>query len=147
MSAAGSFAVLGMLVAIQVQALATLEIPQAAVIMISWFVVLTVVVLVFAILSQAAKTWQVWHRIKDELLRDARGIRLSRRQLELLPLLSRTEPELTYEQIAEILCVSPETVKTYVRRMGEKLGVRGRWAVVAIAQEYGMTTYDRDRSL
>ena len=142
MSAAGSLAVLVILIVAQVQMLAVLDVRQATVILASWVVVLAVVALVLAFLTQSAKEWQLWHRVKHELIRDARVDSLSKRQMELLPLLARKEPELTYEQIGALLCVSPETVKTHVRRMGEKLGVRGRWAVVALADERGMIPYD-----
>lgn len=61
---------------------------------------------------------------------------LSGRERELLPLPAREE--LTYEQIADILCVSIDTVKTHVHRLGQKVGTTGRWAIVAAARERGL---------
>ncbi len=60
---------------------------------------------------------------------------LTKREQQLLPLLA--QPNLTYQDIGDQLSISPETIKTHVRRMGRKLGVSGRNAVVAVARERG----------
>src|SRR5690606_23241327 len=61
---------------------------------------------------------------------------LSKREWELLPLLVRED--LTYEQIGEQLSISPYTVTTHVQRIGQKLGVSGRRAVVRAVRERGL---------
>lgn len=61
---------------------------------------------------------------------------LSYRESELLALLARED--LTYERIAAVLSVSPETVRTHVHRLGRKLGTSGRGPIVAAALERGL---------
>ncbi len=61
--------------------------------------------------------------------------RLTKREQQLLPLLAHLD--LTYYDIGDQLSISPETIKTHVRRMGRKLGVSGRNAVIAVARERG----------
>jgi DNA-binding CsgD family transcriptional regulator len=59
---------------------------------------------------------------------------LSDREWELLPLLARG---LTYAQAAEQLGVELESIRTYVKRIGAKLAVHGRRAIVAEATARG----------
>lgn len=63
---------------------------------------------------------------------------LSPREQELLPLLAR--PDLSYAQIAEILSVSEETIRTHLHHIGDKLDVfpRERGLIVAAARERGL---------
>jgi DNA-binding CsgD family transcriptional regulator len=61
---------------------------------------------------------------------------ITAREWELLPLLARED--LTYRQIAEELHLSPETIKTHVRHLGEKLGTSGRHKVVSAARQHGL---------
>ncbi|MGH7862025.1 MAG: LuxR C-terminal-related transcriptional regulator, partial [Candidatus Dormibacteraceae bacterium] len=60
------------------------------------------------------------------------GSRVSDREGEILRLLVRED--LTYEQIAEHLDVSADTVKTHVHRLAKKLGVSGRRSIVEAAR-------------
>lgn len=82
-------------------------------------------------LQQTAEQWKIGRATLHWLCSG-----LSPREWELLPLLARTD--LTYEQIAEALSISSETVKTHVRNLGIKLGANGRKAVVAAARERGL---------
>lgn len=80
--------------------------------------------------------WQQerWVRYSSILPRFELGI--SKRESELLPLLANDE--LTYRQIADELDRSPETIKSHVRHLGDKLEVRGRHKVVAAARQHGL---------
>lgn len=57
---------------------------------------------------------------------------LSFRETEILQLL--TKEDISYDRISDMLNISPSTVKTHVRHIGQKLGARGR-AEVKVAQE------------
>lgn len=61
---------------------------------------------------------------------------LSPQEWRVLSLLA--QEDLTYQQVAQMLHISPVTVKTHVRRIGGKLGVSGRRPIVAAAREQGM---------
>jgi DNA-binding CsgD family transcriptional regulator len=61
---------------------------------------------------------------------------LTKREQQLLPLLAR--PDLTYHDIGNQLSISPDTIKTHVYHIAQKLGVRGRWAVVTVSRERGL---------
>jgi len=91
-------------------------------------------------LLTAADLWHHWHtpqRTHERFVLARFRFGLSRREWELLPLLARDD--LTYNQIAAILMISPYTVKTHVQRLGQKLGgVHGRRAVVRAAREAGL---------
>jgi DNA-binding CsgD family transcriptional regulator len=75
-----------------------------------------------------------WKEDRAGLLRLQSG--LTEREWELLPLLARDD--LTYEQIADHLVVSVDTIKTHVHRLGRKWGSAGRRAIVAAARERGL---------
>ena len=57
---------------------------------------------------------------------------LSERELEILQLLAQ---RYTNAEIAQALVLSPNTVKTHLRHIYEKLGVHDRWSAVAKAHE------------
>lgn len=61
---------------------------------------------------------------------------LTKREQQLLPLLA--QPDLTYQDIGDRLSISPDTIKTHVYHMAQKLGVRGRWAVVTVSRKRGL---------
>ena len=90
--------------------------------------------------SDALWRWETARWANQQRMLQRLSMRLSPQELRLLPLLARKD--LKYEQIAAILCISPETVKTHVRRLGSKLGVRGRWEVVAATRTYGLMPGD-----
>ncbi len=75
-----------------------------------------------------------WREDRATLLRLQSG--LTEREWEPLPLLARDD--LTYEQIADHLVVSVDTIKTHVHRLGRKWGSSGRRAIVAAARERGL---------
>lgn len=58
---------------------------------------------------------------------------LSTRQVEIVQMLSEG---LTTREIARRLFVTPSTVKTHIARIGDKLGVQGRWAVATTAPAF-----------
>ncbi len=60
---------------------------------------------------------------------------LTNRELDVLQLLAR---RYTDKEIAEALFISPKTVSTHIGHMGDKLGVRGRRAIVEAAQVHGI---------
>lgn len=86
--------------------------------------------------------WQQnrWSHYTNVLPRFELGI--SKREWEILPLL--TDDDMTYRQIADQLHLSPETIKTHVRHLGEKLGVSGRRHVVAEARRRGLLPSDSE---
>lgn len=61
---------------------------------------------------------------------------LSHREWAVLALLARDG--FTYRDIAKELSISPQTVKSHVRHIGEKLGVTGRRVVIATARNRGL---------
>ena len=60
---------------------------------------------------------------------------LTPRELDVLALLAKYS---TDNEIAAALVVSAETVHSHVRHIGEKLGVRGRRAIVQTAKDQGL---------
>jgi len=60
---------------------------------------------------------------------------LTNRELDVLRLLDK---RYTDKEIAETLSISMETVRTHVRHISDKLGARGRRAIVQAAQEQGL---------
>lgn len=60
---------------------------------------------------------------------------LTRRELEVLALLAKHQ---TDNEIASALVISAETVHSHVQHIGEKLGVRGRRAIVQMAQDQNL---------
>lgn len=101
--------------------------------------VAVVAVLLIAGLVAAREQWRRWAEAQWSQDQEAvQRVRfgLSAREWSLLPLLARDE--LTYEHIGTALGISSETVKTYVQRIGKKLGVTGRRAVVSAARQHGL---------
>jgi DNA-binding CsgD family transcriptional regulator len=134
-SAAAAVALAGLLTA-QATLLGVLGWAVAVELAISWGLFLATFALAVYGLTRANAAWRAWELARwDRDDADLRRIRcgLSAREAELLPLLAR--PELTYQQIAHTLCISPTTVKTHVQRLGTKLGATGRSGVVAAARE------------
>ncbi|MHB9053562.1 MAG: response regulator transcription factor [Thermoleophilia bacterium] len=66
----------------------------------------------------------------QEDLEKSTAFGLNRRELEILKLLT---PGLTNKEIAARLHISPETVKTYITRILQKLGARNRTEAVGKA--------------
>ena len=64
-----------------------------------------------------------------------RSAALTPREQEVLMLLAR---RYTDREIAEALTISPETVRSHVTHLGDKLGVRGRRAIVRKAKDQGL---------
>jgi LuxR family maltose regulon positive regulatory protein len=60
---------------------------------------------------------------------------LTSREFEVLTLL---EKRYTNKEIAETLVISVETVHSHVKRIGDKLGARGRQAIVQAARDQGL---------
>lgn len=134
----GALLIITVLIGFQVRMKTVPDFDQAVMILASWAVVLGVMLLVgITLLRSGAER----HRGTPTEVATSPGEppphprNLSERERQLLPVLARSE--LTYLQIAGLLYISPETVKTPVRRMGRKLGVRGRWDVVGMARERG----------
>jgi LuxR family maltose regulon positive regulatory protein len=64
-------------------------------------------------------------------------VQLTRRESETLMLLGQRR---TDRDIADELVVSTVTVRTHINHLSEKLGVRGRRAIVTRAREMGLLT-------
>lgn len=79
-----------------------------------------------------------WSRYGNVLPRFQFGI--TEREWQVLQLIAREDR--TYRQIAGELHVSPETIKTHVRNLGDKLGASGRRRVVVAARQRGLFPYD-----
>ena len=62
---------------------------------------------------------------------------LTNRELDVLQLLAR---RYTDKEIADALVISPKTVSSHIDHLGDKLGVRGRRAIVAAANAQGFLT-------
>jgi len=60
---------------------------------------------------------------------------LTNREQEILELLAR---RYTDKEIAEDLVISPKTVSNHIEHLSDKLGVRGRRAIVAAAKKQGL---------
>jgi DNA-binding CsgD family transcriptional regulator len=61
--------------------------------------------------------------------------RLTKREREVLQLTAQGRPA---PEIAELLCVSPSTIKSHLQRAYERLGARDRASAVAIALRLGL---------
>lgn len=73
--------------------------------------------------------------------RQHEGTHLSEREDALLPLLAAG---ISYASIAEQLSVSPETVKTHIRRLSRKLHASGRNEIVMAARQQGWLDEPKD---
>ena len=62
---------------------------------------------------------------------------LTNRELDVLQLLAR---RYTDKEIADALVISPKTVSSHIDHLGDKLGVRGRRAIVEAANAQGFLT-------
>lgn len=63
------------------------------------------------------------------------GVRLSTREIDVLSLVAEG---CSYPEVATRLGLSPQTVKTYMRDICAKLGVRGRHEAVVVARRQGL---------
>lgn len=61
---------------------------------------------------------------------------LSEREREVLQLLA--VPSFSIKEIAQQLNLSPNTIRTHERNIGEKLGVQRRWPIVDAARQQGL---------
>lgn len=68
---------------------------------------------------------------------------LSKRELEVLRELTRN---LTNEEIAENLCISPHTVKRHIENMMQKTGYRSRVDLAVNAKVLGLVVHEADRT-
>jgi DNA-binding CsgD family transcriptional regulator len=75
-----------------------------------------------------------WARYGNVVPRFQLGI--TEREWQVLQLIAHDDT--TYRQIADQLHLSPETIKTHVRHLGEKLDTSGRHKVVAAARQHGL---------
>ena len=131
--------IISILVAAQVLIFGVLDRAQAAMIVGSWAVVMGVLVLVLGVLTCGFESWQSnEHTIRDNVHDTIMRLRygLTERERQVLTLLPKHD--LTYEDIGRELSISSGTVKAHVRHIGEKLGVRGRHAVVSEAYRHGL---------
>jgi DNA-binding CsgD family transcriptional regulator len=135
-AAIGAGLVLGVAVGVQVLILGVLDAAAATGALAIWGALILLFALVVASMVRAVADWHQWTEARGERDHAALPLSLSARELELLPLLTRNE--LAYEQIARELAISTGTVKTHVQRMGKKLKVTGRQAVVLAAREQGL---------
>jgi DNA-binding NarL/FixJ family response regulator len=60
---------------------------------------------------------------------------LTNREQEVLELLAK---RCTDKEIAETMVISPNTVGSYIDHLGDKLGARGRRAIVQAAKDQGL---------
>lgn len=107
---------------------------------IAWLLVLPLHVVWIGILIHGDRSIHMWDQrhhafqianydaLLDQYRRERSG--LSQREWQIL---EHLEQELTYTQIGHRLSISPETVRTHVRHIGEKLKVSGRRQIVAEA--------------
>lgn len=99
---------------------------------IEWTVFLILAGVLIGAVVLADRKRSQWEQERLSTFRRERS-GLSRREWEILVLVANSH--LTYEDIGYLLNISPETVKTHVRRIGEKLEAKGRAAVVQRARE------------
>uniref|UniRef100_A0A7C2W758 Response regulator transcription factor n=2 Tax=Thermorudis TaxID=1649508 RepID=A0A7C2W758_9BACT len=133
-------AVTGTLLGVEAFVLHVLEGSRLVTLLLWATVLLALAGITTSSLLAAADLWHQWHtaqRTHERFALARRQFGLSQREWELLPLLARDD--LTYDQIAAILMISPYTVKTHVQRLGQKLGgAHGRRAVVRAARKAGL---------
>jgi DNA-binding CsgD family transcriptional regulator len=126
--------VLTALLSVQVHALRVLEWSDGAPLLAGTALLVVWTALPIAGSAHAAKLWRRWEL--DRWERDDANWRrlqdgLSEREWEVLQLIALDE--LTYRDIGTRLHISPETVKTHVRHIGEKLDGKGRQRVLRAA--------------
>lgn len=139
-----AFLALGALVIVQVHQV--LELRAAHMTLLTRVLLLSSAALILAGWIQTDRGWRKWEGIQRNSARAAELAQLesyrreryglSKREWELLPLLARED--YTYEEIGAHFSISPYTVKTHAQRIGQKLGVSGRWAIVSAARERGL---------
>lgn len=134
------------LTAAQVLFFGVLNGAQAVMIVGSWAVVMGVVVLVLGVLARGFESWQSnEHTIRDEVRDTVMRMRFGLTERERQVLILLPKQNLAYEDIGRELSISSGTVKSHVRHIGEKLGVRGRHAVVSEAYRHGLLSSDAER--
>ncbi len=62
---------------------------------------------------------------------------ITNREMDVLQLLAKRR---TDKEIAASLVISPKTVSSHIGHLGDKLGVRGRRAIVEAAKAQGLLT-------
>ncbi len=98
---------------------------------------------VFIYPRMATKLVQEYLRRATPVRRDSTYQRLSKRQKQVLPLLAEN---CKIEAIAEMLGVSPYTVRTFLQRIMRKLGVHSRADLVLYALRQGIISLDSSSS-
>lgn len=136
LAVAASEIVVGLVVAAQVLLLRVVDMTDATREWAGWAAWVLLMAVVTSAFVHAGHRWRHWQ--EDIWLQQRASARrlehqISPREWEVLPLLAC--PDLTYEQIGQALSISPDTVKSHTRRIGAKLGVTGRQAVVTAARE------------
>jgi DNA-binding CsgD family transcriptional regulator len=143
---AGAWAVVAASVALQVWAHGVLDAADALAVAGEWWVMLTVMAALTGGLLRVGDLARADRAAQRAELRELRT-RLHEAEALARPLVSTRELEVlqllnanghTYRQIASELHVDEATVKTHMRRLAEKFGVRGRDAVLACARERGV---------
>lgn len=142
----GALLVLGALLVAQVHWFEVLEADTAQGVLITRGALLAIVAMALAGWIKTDDRWHQWVETQRDSLHVAERAELetyrrhdyglSQREWELLPFLACDD--LTYEQIGKQLSISAYTIKTHVQRIGKKLGVNGRQAVVRVARERGL---------
>lgn len=129
----------GVVVPLHVVALEVLMPGDAVQIALGWVTLIATSALVMAGMLRAVGDWHRYEgrrSVRQDVVTMRLKAGITSREGELLPWLARTD--LTYEQIARELHISPETVKSHVRHLGAKLNATGRRQVVEAARRQGL---------
>lgn len=140
----GAALLIGFVVAWHSLTLGVLVLRDAVVVLVGWELLIALTTLLTAGTLRARGDWYRWEQQQQAYWgATARRIecKLSLRELELLPWLA--QEDLTYEQIAAELHISPSTVRVHTRHIGEKLGVSGRRRVVLAARQRRLLPMDQ----
>lgn len=161
-AALGAGSVLGILMGTQALVLRLLPVPMAWGTLLGWEVIIGMMALIVgSALSIGARLYHCTRSVPHDaphprqdlgqgLTENERSAllrlhyKISPREAELLPWLA--QPTLTYQQIGRELHISPETIKTHVRRLGVKLDAKGRESIVTTARTRGLLTDSEARA-
>lgn len=144
----GAALLVAFLVALHSFVLRVLILWDAIFVMAGWELLIALTMLLTGGILQARGDWFRWeqdHQASQDATARRLEYKLSAREWELLRWLARED--LTYEQIASELCISPATVRVHTRHIGEKLGVAGRRRVVLAARKCRLLPIDQDPPL